>query len=174
MTQLTAPPTSESLTVEFKSDLARLSDDDLVEALICLANTDGGELWLGVEDDGAVTGLHKAHKNIAGLPALVAAKTSPSLAVSVNMIEVGGVSVAKITVPKAHSETSTTGGVYLRRRLKSDGMPECVPMLPHDRHSRASRFGMADVSAQAVAGATLADFDPLERDRLRQAIRQYG
>jgi len=176
MTQSTNPllPASETITVEFKSDIVRLSDDDLVEALICLANTDGGELWLGVEDDGTATGLHKAHQDITGLPAVVAAKTSPSLAVSVNKIEVGEVTVAKITVPKAHSETATTGGVYLRRRLKSDGTPECVPMLPHDRHSRASRFGMADVSAQAVAGATLADFDPLERDRLRQAIRQYG
>ena len=47
-------------------------------------------------------------------------------------------------------------------------------MLPHDRASHASRFGLADASAQAVAGATLADFDPLERERLRQAIRQYG
>jgi ATP-dependent DNA helicase RecG len=39
-------PQSESLTVEFKSDRKRLSDADLVEALVCLANTDGGELWL--------------------------------------------------------------------------------------------------------------------------------
>ncbi len=47
-------------------------------------------------------------------------------------------------------------------------------MLPHDRVSRASSFGMLDVSAQPVAGATLADFDPLERERLRQAVQQYG
>jgi ATP-dependent DNA helicase RecG len=100
-----ALPVAESLTVEFKSDRARLPDHALVEALTCLANTDGGELWLGVEDDGT---------------------------------------------------------------------PECTPMLPHDRSSRASRFGLIDASAHAVGGATLADFDPLERERLRQAIRQYG
>lgn len=34
------------------SDRARLPDNELVEALACLVNTDGGELWLGVEDDG--------------------------------------------------------------------------------------------------------------------------
>ena len=51
-------PNSESLTVEFKSDRKRLSDAELVEALVCLANTEGGELWLGVEDDGQATGLH--------------------------------------------------------------------------------------------------------------------
>jgi hypothetical protein len=44
-------PSAETLTVEFKSDRKRLSDTDLVEALVCLANTEGGELWLGIEDD---------------------------------------------------------------------------------------------------------------------------
>ena len=39
-------PAGESLTVEFKSDRKRLSDAELVEALVCLAKTEGGELWL--------------------------------------------------------------------------------------------------------------------------------
>ncbi len=167
-------PPAESLTVEFKSDRTRLSDYELVEALVCLVNTDGGELWLGVEDDGTPTGLHVAHQNLAGLPAMVAAKTSPSLAVTVHVFEISGINVAQIVVLKSSTEVATTAGMYLRRRLKHDGTPECTPMLPHDRSSRAGRFGLADVSAQAVAGATLADFDPLERERLRQAIRQYG
>jgi ATP-dependent DNA helicase RecG len=71
-------------------------------------------------------------------------------------------------------EVATTAGVYLRRRLKQDGLPECVPMLPHERISRASSFGLTDVSAQPVLGCSLADFDPLERERLRQAVQQYG
>jgi ATP-dependent DNA helicase RecG len=167
-------PPAETLTIEFKSDRMRLSDNDLVEALACLANTDGGELWLGVEDDGTPTGLHAAHTNLAGLPGMVAAKTSPSLAVTVQELEIAGIRVARIDVPMPDTEVATTAGVYLRRRLKQDGLPECVPMLPHDRSSRAGRFGLADVSAQAVAGATLADFDPLERERLRQSVRQYG
>ncbi len=167
-------PPSETLTVEFKSDRKRLPDDELVEALACLANSEGGELWLGVEDDGTPTGLHEAHLNLAGLPGLVAARTSPSLAVTVEAFDMAGIRVARIAVPRCASEVATTAGVYLRRRLKHDGLPECVPMLPHDRDSRAGRFGLADASAQAVAGATLADFDPLERERLRQSVRQYG
>jgi ATP-dependent DNA helicase RecG len=47
-------------------------------------------------------------------------------------------------------------------------------MMPHDRTSRASTFGLVDVSAQPVAGSTLQDFDPLERERLRQCIQTYG
>lgn len=167
-------PSLESLTVEFKSDRKRLSDDDLVEALACLANTQGGELWLGVEDDGTPTGLHQAHQDLVGLPGLVAAKTSPSLNVAVEQVELLGVLVARIMVPRAMTEIATTAGKYLHRRIKQDGTPECVAMLPHDRNSRASSMGLHDVSAQPVAGATLADLDPLERERLRQTIQQYG
>jgi ATP-dependent DNA helicase RecG len=167
-------PQSETLTVEFKSDRKRLPDDELVESLACLANGEGGELWLGVEDDGTPSGLHEAHLNPAGLPGMVAARTSPSPAVTVQELEIAGFRVARIEVAKSVMEVATTAGVHLRRRLKQDGLPECVPMLPHDRSSRAGRFGLADASAQAVAGATLADFDPLERERLRQSIRHYG
>ena len=85
-----------------------------------------------------------------------------------------GVNVAQIAVPKSGTEVATTSGVYLRRRIKHDGTPECVPLLPHERISRASSFGLVDVSAQPVAGCTLADFDPLEHERLRQAVQQYG
>jgi predicted HTH transcriptional regulator len=56
---------SETLTVEFKSNRKRLPDDDLIEAVVCLANAVGGELWLGVEDDGIPTGLHAEHRSLA-------------------------------------------------------------------------------------------------------------
>jgi ATP-dependent DNA helicase RecG len=167
-------PPAESLTVEFKSDRKRLSDQELIEAVVCLANAEGGELWLGVEDDGTPTGLHAGHLNLAGLPGLIAARTSPSLQVQVDAVAVHGVPVARIAVPKAHTIVATAGGLYLRRRLKHDGQPECMPMLPYERESRAASLGLSDVSAQPVAGALLSDLDPLERERLRQAVQQHG
>lgn len=167
-------PTSESLTVEFKSDRKRLPDRELVEALVCLANAEGGELWLGVEDDGTPTGLHAEHRLLAGLPGLVAAGTSPSLAVQVEAVTLAGMTVARIGVPKARSVVATAGGVYLRRRIRHDGQPECAPLLPHERESRLGHLGGADASAQVVAAASRADFDPLERERLRQAVQKYG
>jgi len=141
-------PTRESLTVEFKSDRTRLPDRDLIEALVCLANAEGGELWLGVEDDGRPTGLHVEHQQLMGLAGLVAARTSPALAVTVTPVQFGNVVVAHIAVPAAFGVVATTGGVYLRRRLKPDGEPECVAMLPHERSSRESSFGLNDASAQ--------------------------
>ncbi|MFM6453281.1 MAG: ATP-binding protein [Planktothrix sp.] len=62
-----ALPPQETLTIEFKSDRNKLADRDLIEAITCLANTDGGELWLGVEDDGTPTGLHPDHQMVQGV-----------------------------------------------------------------------------------------------------------
>lgn len=171
---LVALPPAESLTVEFKSDLKRISDNDLAEAVVCLANTEGGTLWLGVEDDGTPTGLHPDHQPPTGLAAVIAGRTSPSLVVTVTSVTLAGMPLVRIEVPRTAYEVATTGGRSLRRRLKADGLPECVPMLPHDRASRATSFGLMDASAQAVAGSQLSDLDPLERERLRQGVRQFG
>ena len=58
----------ENLTLEFKSDSKCLSDRELIASVVSLVNTEGGDLLLGVEDDGKITGLHPNHENIAGLP----------------------------------------------------------------------------------------------------------
>ena len=60
-------PGRESIPVEFKSDRNRLPDRNLIAAVVCLANTEGGELYLGVEKDGVITGLHPEHQNLATL-----------------------------------------------------------------------------------------------------------
>lgn len=114
-------PPHETLTVEFKSDRSKLPDRDLIEALVCLANAEGGTLWLGVEDDGTPTGLHAEHRLLEGLAGMVAARTSPSLSVQAEAVEVDGVTVARIRVPKAHGEVATTSGVYLRQAVQQYG-----------------------------------------------------
>lgn len=65
-------PKQESLTIELKSDVNRLRDDELIEAVVALANTEGGVLYLGVEDDGTITGLHADHDPLHGLASMVA------------------------------------------------------------------------------------------------------
>lgn len=167
-------PDRESLTVEFKSDRNRLPDRELVAAVICLANSEGGEVYVGVEDDGAVTGLHVAHRNVTGLAAMIANATVPPLSVRVEALEVEGLPVARITVPKSRQLVASSEGLLQRRRIKADGLPECIPFYPHEFARRHSDLGLLDYSALPVAEATPADFDPLERERLRQAVERYG
>ena len=62
-------PQKEDLSCEFKSDLRRLPDDELIDAVVALSNTDGGVVYLGVEDDGTPTGIHETHADATGLSA---------------------------------------------------------------------------------------------------------
>jgi ATP-dependent DNA helicase RecG len=167
-------PSKESLTVEFKSDLKRLSDKDLVAAVVCLSNTDGGEIYLGVEKDGKVTGLHPEHYNLSGLAALIANRTNPPISVRVEPIDIAGKRIAKIIVPKSRRLVSTSEGLLQRRRLMADGNPECVPFYPHEFVQRESDLGLLDYSALPVTQTAPDDIDPIERQRLRQMIERYG
>ena len=77
----------EDMIKEFKSDQKKLGDEELIEAVVAFANTDGGDLYLGVEDDGEITGLHEKHKDITQLAALVANRTIPPISVKTELID---------------------------------------------------------------------------------------
>ena len=164
----------ETLTVEFKSDRKALSDRDLISAVVALANTEGGALLLGVEDNGEVTGLHDNHRDLAGLAALIANRTNPSLAVNVHSVQFSGVEIAHIQVPKARQLTATSDGVLQRRRMMANGKPEAVPFYPHEFTQRQSSLGLLDPSALPLNDLTVDEFNPLERQRIRELIHRYG
>ena len=92
-------PEKESLTIEFKSDRSGYSDADLVDEIVGMANTQGGDLYLGVEDDGEITGVGKKRQDPVGAMALIANKTIPSVSVRAEIIEEEGLSVLKIEIP---------------------------------------------------------------------------
>ena len=167
-------PKRESLTVELKSDVKKLPDRELVLAAVCFANSDGGTIWLGVEDDGRVTGLHAEHRDLTGLAAMIANRTVPPLSVRTALLQHEGKSIARIEVARSERLIATSDGTLQRRRLLADGRPECVPFLPHEFATRESDLRLADYSSLPVAGAKVADIDALERQRLRQAIERHG
>lgn len=167
-------PQQESLSIEFKSDITRLPDAELVAAVVCLTNTEGGILYLGVEDDGTITGLHPKHQSIAQLSAFIANRTNPPVSVRATILQEDGHTVAAIEVPKSSRLVATSDGLLQRRRLQADGTPQCVPFYPHEFPSRQSDLGLLDYSATPIAGAKLTDLDPIERHRLRQMIEIYS
>jgi ATP-dependent DNA helicase RecG len=164
----------ETLTVEFKSDTNGLPDRDLVAVVVAMANTEGGLILLGVEDDGTVTGLQPAHQDTAGLAALIANRTNPSLSVRAEIIEYGNKKILSIQTPKARSIVSTSEGLLLRRRLMVSGRPESAPFYPHEFVQRQSTLGLIDPSTTPLTSLTVDDLNPLERQRIREAIRRYG
>ncbi|WP_138294344.1 MULTISPECIES: RNA-binding domain-containing protein [unclassified Clostridium] len=162
----------ENLIVEFKSDLAYLPDNDIIDAVVAFANTDGGDLYLGVEDSGEITGLHKDHMDTTRLSAFIANKTVPPVSVRTEVLDLDR-PVLKISVPKRTSIIASSSGKILRRRIKADGLPENVPMYPYEIASRLSSLSLLDYSAQPVPDSDYSDLDPIERERLRNIIRSY-
>ena len=148
----------------------------MIEEIIGMSNTAGGFLFLGVEDDGMITRVHKKHKDSIGVMALIANSTVPPISVRAEIITEENLDVLKIEVPRSRGVVSTASGKILRRRLKFDGSPEVIPMYSYEIPSRLAELGMLDYSAQPLAGATLDDLDPNQRVRLRKIIqsRQGG
>ena len=81
-------PEHETIEIEFKSDVKKLSDSDLIDAIVAFANTHGGDLYLGVEDDGTVTGLHEQHQDATQLSAFIANRTVPPISVRIEYLHV--------------------------------------------------------------------------------------
>lgn len=166
-------PECETLEIEFKSDLKKLPDNDIVDAVVAFANTIGGTIYLGVENDGTVTGLHKSHLDYTQLAAYIANKTVPPVSVRVELLE-EKFPVLAIHVPKCRSIVASSVGKIQRRRIKANGTPENVPMYPFEINTRLSELSLLDFSAQPVPGASYQDLDPLERERLRKIILSYN
>ncbi|MCD7955126.1 MAG: putative DNA binding domain-containing protein [Lachnospiraceae bacterium] len=162
----------EDMTHEFKSDKSCLPDNAILDAVVAFSNTDGGELYLGVENDGEITGLHKKHMDITQLAAFIANKTVPSVAVRTEILDLD-LPVLKITVPKRTVVVATADGKIQRRRLKADHTPENVPMYPYEIATRLSSLSLFDYSAQPVPDADVSILNPVERERLRNMIRTY-
>ena len=167
-------PKKESLTIEFKSDQKKLSDSEIFEAVVAFANTEGGELYLGIEDNGEVTGVHKAHENTTTVCAFIANNTIPPVSVRAEIVE-DLLPVLKISVPKTYSGiTATVSGKTLHRQLKANGEPENIPMNPTAFATRLSDLRLLDYSAMPLLQSSTEDFDPIEVQRLRQLVASYN
>lgn len=167
-------PKRETLTVEFKSDRKKLSDAEIFEAVVAFANTEGGDLYLGIEDDGEVTGVHKLHESVTTVSAFIANNTMPPVSVRAEIIE-DKYPVLKISVPKSYSGiVATVSGKTIHRRLKANGEPENVALYPSMFATRLSDLRLLDYSAMPLLQSSIKDFDPLEVERLKQLITAYN
>ena len=167
-------PYEETLSIEFKSDIKKYGDNDLFEDVVAFANTEGGDLYLGVEDDGMITGVHPEHANPVTLGAYIANNTVPPISTRCEIVEEEKL-VLRITVPKSYGGiVATRSGKILRRRMKIDHTPENVPMYPTEMATRLSDLRLLDYSTMIVLEGSLADIDPLELERLRRIVLAYN
>ena len=169
----------ETMDIEFKGEERNaLSDNDLVEAVVCLCNRPGdalGYLLVGVEDDGRITGARPRHDAITHpvmVSAMISGRTRPAQSCRAEMVEVSGKSVLVIQVIPSRTPVGTGSGKHVRRAMGSKGQPECLPYHFHEMQSSLADRQFQDYTAMKVAGATWDHLDPLEFERFRRCVRE--
>lgn len=94
-------PDHESLTVEFKSEWNEHKDGDPIKkTLVAFANTAGGDLYIGVDDEGNVVGLTDPGRVEEKLASAVRDNISPSLvgSIATEQLKIQGKSVLRVHV----------------------------------------------------------------------------
>lgn len=168
----------EDIDVEFKSDERKpFSDSSVVEAVVCLANGRGGRLFIGVEDDGRVSGARPRHGDVTlpvRLRTMIANNTVPQVVPHTEVIEYGDKVVVLIEVEAAATVVGTRNGLYVRRGLGSDGRPACLPFLAHEMLADRISRGEIDFAEIPEPEASMDDLDPAELDRFRTLAAAAG
>ena len=141
-----------------KPRLTKKICEDIGEALVSFANADGGELLIGVEDDGAITGISHSEEDINAM--LAATKTHVyqgqelPLAASTKL-NIDGKTILYFAVNKGTTQIyQLPDGRCVRRKDKST-MPESVDKIHFERQEIRSR----ECDSQFVDGALVTDLD---------------
>jgi ATP-dependent DNA helicase RecG len=138
----------ESAVLEFKTDSAspKLTFADLTDAAVCFANASGGQVIVGVRDQpGGADALIGTMLDADLLRQRVHELTDPHLTVEARAIELHGVRLLLITVPKGLEVYATTKGQATRRFGT-----QCRPMRPDEMARLAEDRRGADWSAQTT------------------------
>ncbi|OGV32101.1 MAG: hypothetical protein A3E88_02705 [Legionellales bacterium RIFCSPHIGHO2_12_FULL_35_11] len=107
----------ESKTLEFKRDTTAL--DSILRSVIAFANTAGGIILIGVEDDGTIVGLNNPSKDQEKIVNSIANRVKPLLSPDFNIISVEGRQVLVIQIdytpaPYYLADKGESEGVYMR------------------------------------------------------------
>lgn len=163
----------ESETLEIKQEARTLKEtlELLADAVVCLANTRGGHLIVGVVDDvagsGALVGVDQsltADVVVRG----IFDRTTPSLSVPVDEKYRHGARFLVVTVPRGATLYANRRGTATRRVGS-----ECRPFPPEEQRQAMASRGLYDWSA-ASTRATIHDLDPVEIARLRSLLLAAG
>jgi ATP-dependent DNA helicase RecG len=89
-------PKYENQYIEFKSESIKAMS--LAEEIVAFANSEGGEIWLGIEDDGSVSGVSKNYEE--DIMNICRNNCIPPLKTVYEQIRIQTIDIAKITIPK--------------------------------------------------------------------------
>lgn len=159
----------ESHYREFKSGLQGPSDAkkkrpvkeicaDIAKTLVAFANSDGGELFIGVEDDGVITGLAHDPSEIEQLKSAYETHVhadTPLPKPQISLVSIDGKVVLYFSITKGNQYAYLTADGKCLKRMDLESIPVGSEKIVAERLELASRTWDRSV----VAAATLDDLD---------------
>ena len=104
-------PDRENICTEFKLSFT----DDVIIALVAFANTQGGTVYVGMEDNGTIKGVALGKETVANWINTIKSKTIPALVPNVEIFNVQSKSVVAIQIPEYPIKPVSIKGRYYKR-----------------------------------------------------------
>jgi ATP-dependent DNA helicase RecG len=132
---------------------------DISMTLVAFANADGGELLVGVEDSGEITGLadfdRRALDMFLNAPKTHVHQETPLISVSGALTSVTGKSILYFSIPKSQSAIHLTSDGKCLQRRDLESVPVAPRQIQLDRQETRSR----EYDREYVDGASLSDLN---------------
>ena len=132
--------------------------EDIGEALVSFANADGGELLIGVEDDGTITGIPHSEDEVKTMLAATKTHIYPKQELPLTeatTLLIDGKMVLYFAVNKGTTQIYQLPDGRCVRRKDKFTMPESVDTIQFERQEIRSR----EYDSQFVDGALVTDLD---------------
>ena len=159
----------ESIDTEFKSWVKASSMKErvalAVDELIAFANSKGGTVYFGVEDNGEVTGC-TGNYDLQNIVEAIYDKTRPPLFTEAGEFEYKGKTVITLSVEHDGPTYATTYGRCLRRLGKNS-----KPYYPDEMSNKYSAVQNPDFSGQIIVESTEDDINKLEIYKLKEKLK---
>lgn len=158
----------ENNRVEFKSWKKAKSKKDIIDLvvkeLVALANSNGGVVLLGVEDDGKVTGCEGY--DCQNIIEAIYDKTRPNMYVEIEDIEYKKLHILVLSVGKDNNIYATSAGACYRRLGKNS-----KPYYPNDRDGIYQIDNTDDFSSKVMIDSSEEDIDKLAIYKLKEDLK---
>lgn len=159
----------ENLTVEFKTWIyakdMRERVSLAVDELIAFANAKGGTVYMGVEDDGTVTGCTEGYDTQKIMESIYD-RTRPALFTEIEVIKYDGKDILAIKVERDGTTYATSDGRCLKRLGRNS-----KPYYPDEMSSKYTSVQSPDFSGQILADSTIEDVNVLEIYNLKEKLK---
>lgn len=158
----------ENLTVEFKSWVHTKDMKErislAVDELVAFANAKGGTVYLGVEDDGTVTGCtdYETQKIMES----IYDRTRPALFTDIEVIRYGKKDVLAIKVDQDGTTYATSDGRCLKRLGRNS-----KPYYPDEMSNKYTSVQSPDFSGQILSDSTEEDINAIEIYHLKEKLK---